>query len=151
MTKQRGMTLIELLIVVAVIGVLAAVAYPAYTNQVERGRRSEGKAVLLKAAQQMERYYTINNCYPSATAACGNAAASAAALTAAGILAFSADNAATSWYTVSVTVNPQDFTLTATPVAARGFVDLKCGNLTLSNTGAKAMSGTDTLANCWSR
>ena len=152
MTKQRGMTLIELMIVVAVISIVAAVAVPAYTDQVNRGRRAEGKSALLRAAQQMERYYTVNNCYPSAATACGSAATNAQALTAAGVLAFSGDNAADSWYTITVTFTPQAFTLTATPgTATRTFAEPKCGNLSLTNTGAKGETGTDTLTNCWSR
>jgi type IV pilus assembly protein PilE len=149
MTAQRGFTLIELMIVVVVIAILAVVGYPAYTDHVNRGRRAEGKTALLKAAQQMERYYTLNNCYPSAACAPNNAATSAAALAAAGILAYSGSSAADGWYTVSVTLNPQDYTLTATPVPR--FSDPKCGNLTLNNAGLKQVSGTDTVANCWGK
>lgn len=148
MSKQRGMTLIELMIVVVVIAILAAIGYPSYTEQVNRGRRGEGKSALLKAAQQMERYYTLNNCYPSAACAPNNAAASAAALTAAGIRGYSGDDPTESWYAITVTVNPQDYTLTATP---QNFADPKCAVLTLSNTGVKTKSGTDTLQNCWAK
>jgi len=154
MTGQRGITLIELMIVVVVIAILAAIAFPSYTEQVNRGRRGEGKTALLKAAQQMERFYTLNNCYPSGTAACskdppcGLASTSPTALCAAGILAFSGESAANSWYTISVTVADQAYTLTATP---QNFADPKCGTLGLSNTGAKTKTGTDTVANCWAK
>jgi type IV pilus assembly protein PilE len=59
----NGFTLIELMIVVAVVGILAAIAYPSYRDQIERSRRADAQAVLMQAAQYMERIYTENGCY----------------------------------------------------------------------------------------
>ena len=147
MGKQRGFTLIELMIAVVVIAILAAIGYPSYIEYINRGKRAEGKGALMRAAQQMERFYSVNNCYPSGTANCGNAGSSSAALAAAGTNAFSGDSAAASAYNLSVTTTPQAFTLTATPT----FTDAKCGNLTLANTGAKGKTGTESMQNCWSK
>lgn len=147
MGKQRGFTLIELMIAVVVIAIIAAVGFPSYQEYVNRGKRAEGKSALLRAAQQMERYYSLNNCYPSGTATCANATSSAAALTAAGIQNFSGDSSAGSAYAISVTTTPQAFTLTATP----SYTDTKCGNLTLTNANAKGKSGTESVQNCWSK
>lgn len=65
--RARGFTLIELMITVAVVGILAAIAYPAYTNQIAKGRRAECRAGLYMAMQQQERYYTQYNRYATQT------------------------------------------------------------------------------------
>ncbi len=66
----RGFTLVELLIAVAIVAILAAIAYPSYRNQIERSRRVDAQTVLMQAAQFMERIYTENGCYnPDASCA----------------------------------------------------------------------------------
>jgi type IV pilus assembly protein PilE len=62
-THSRGFTLIELMITVAVIGLLAAIAYPAYTDQIRKGKRAECRSGLMQSMQQQERYYTQFNQY----------------------------------------------------------------------------------------
>ncbi|MQK16898.1 prepilin-type N-terminal cleavage/methylation domain-containing protein, partial [Escherichia coli] len=57
---QRGFTLIELMVAVAIISILAAIAYPSYREYVNRGNRSEGQALLSDAAAAQERYYAQN-------------------------------------------------------------------------------------------
>ncbi len=69
--RATGFTLIELMITVAVVGILAAIAYPAYTNQIAKGRRAECRAGLMQALQQQERYFTQFNTY-AATATANN-------------------------------------------------------------------------------
>jgi len=60
---SAGFTLIELMITVAIIGILAAVAYPAYTDQIRKARRAECRSGLMQSMQQQERYYTQFNSY----------------------------------------------------------------------------------------
>ena len=133
--RQAGFSIVELMIVVAIIGLLAGIGVPSYRDYVNKGKRTEGKAALTAAAARMERYYTQNNCYPSA--ACGNptSADSATALTNAGIPGFSGESASKAAYNISLSVTPQAFTVTAVPRAP--FTDPLCGNLTLTNTGRK--------------
>ena len=63
MARERGVTLVELMVVVAVIAILAALGYPMYLEQQLKGRRTDGKAMLHHVMQQLERYYTENNSF----------------------------------------------------------------------------------------
>ena len=61
--NDAGFTLIEVMIVVAIVGILAAVAYPSYIDSVRKGKRAEARAALASLLQQQERYFTQNNTY----------------------------------------------------------------------------------------
>lgn len=61
--SDKGFTLIELMVVVAIIGILASIAYPSYVRYIERGQITEAKSALLAGAQNLERCYSINNSY----------------------------------------------------------------------------------------
>ena len=63
--KMRGVTLLELMIVLVIIGIVAAFAYPQYRDFVDRAKRNEAKALLLEIAQNQERFYLQNNRYGS--------------------------------------------------------------------------------------
>lgn len=62
-SKVRGFTLIELMVTVAIVGILVGIAYPAYTDSVRKSRRAQAKADLAELAQRAERWYTVNNSY----------------------------------------------------------------------------------------
>ncbi|PKM43214.1 MAG: type IV pilin [Gammaproteobacteria bacterium HGW-Gammaproteobacteria-1] len=132
-TTCRGFTLVELLIVVAIVGILAAVAFPSYQAHVQKARRAEAQAVLLEAAQFMERWYTTTYNY---TTAALPAALSQSPRGGAGTVRYNIRPTA---------VAPNTFTLTATPVEA----DPECGNFTLTETGQRGHTGTSPLAQCW--
>ncbi len=61
--RSLGFTLIEVMIVVAIIGILAAIAYPSYQNQMQKTRRADAKASLMELAQFMERNYSTSGAY----------------------------------------------------------------------------------------
>ncbi|PAV48170.1 pilus assembly protein PilE [Pseudomonas sp. HAR-UPW-AIA-41] len=127
---MAGFTLIELMIVVAIIGIISAIAYPSYQEYVLRGNRSEGQAFLNDAAARQERYYAQNNTYADTAAKLG----------------YANNNSSSSKYTLAISnVSATTYTLTATPAQT----DSKCGNLTLNQAGTKGESGSGTLADCW--
>ena len=72
--SQKAFTLIELMVVVAIIGIMAGIAYPNYQDSVTRSRRADAKGVLLNFANAMERYFTENNTYCDAGGAGGTGA-----------------------------------------------------------------------------
>jgi type IV pilus assembly protein PilE len=155
-----GFTLIELMIVVVVLGILAAVAVPQYTQYVTRSKRAGAKTVLLDQAALLERNFTTNGCYNRTTVA--NCAAQSGATFALVSGVAPAEGKASYVVTVdfSASATGQAYTLTATPCATAGtcpggsdttFADAECGNLTLTSTGARGISGSGSVANCWQR
>ena len=127
MKKLRGFTLVELMIVIAIVGILAAVGYPAYTSSVKKGNRADGIDSLLSLAGRMEEYYLNNDTYVGATVA--NA------------------NSSDGLYTLEISAaDGFTYTLTATPVTA----DADCGNLTLNSLGQKGVTAAGaTVDSCW--
>lgn len=130
MQKSRGFTLIELMIAVAIIGILAAIAYPSYTNSLIKGNRANAKSFLLDVAQKQQQFLLDNRAY-----------ATKAELEAAGL---TAQKEFTNFYTWSVTLiagPPPGFEVKASPIAGKRQAD--DGWLQVDNTGAKTSEKPD--------
>ena len=133
-----GFTLIEVMIVVAIVSILAAVAYPSYTESVRRGDRNAARAALLDAQQFMERYYAANSRYSSAADGTGSPTLPTR------LQAIPTDTPKYNLTISAVALN--SYTLTAAPLATAE----QCGSLTLTNTGVKDRSGTGlSVQECW--
>ncbi|WP_051384974.1 type IV pilin protein [Comamonas badia] len=135
---QKGFTLIELMIVVAVVAILSAIAYPSYAEYIRRGHRADARAGLLQAAQWLERANTATGAYPTTLPAA---------------LTWSSDTAKR--YTIGFkgANDNTTFTLIATRKTGPQGSD-RCGDYTLTNTGAQGndnLGSGATTADCWSK
>ncbi len=124
--RRRGFTLIELIVTVAIIGILAAVAYPSYLDYVRRGNRSAAQTFMMTIAQRQEQYLLTNRSYAIVSA------------TALADLALAAPPETVGRYTFTVTgtVSPPTYLITATPSTSQAVAN-KFGTLTLSSDGTK--------------
>jgi type IV pilus assembly protein PilE len=139
--RRGGFTLLELMIVLVVMGILAALAITSYSRYGYRARRTDGQKLLMAIASAEERYYAQHNAYADLAT-----------------IGYSTTVNATSeggYYTAAVgvsTVNSiaaQAFTATATPVAGKSQQRDTCGALTVTDTGVKGPAGTTANGTCW--
>ena len=132
---MRGITLIELMIVVVVIGILAAIAYPNYQEFAARAKRNEARAALLQLATNQERFYLNNNSFTDV-------------LTDLGFSTTPTWTTDTGYYEIEVTAaDATNFTATATYLHG-GSEASKCVSFTINGRGAQTSSPN---TNCWTR
>ena len=130
--SNRGFTLIEIMSVIAIIGIVLTISIPSYNEYVKKGRRAEVVSLLSEQAQSLERFYTKNNVYT-------------------GITGLSAGN---DFYTLTPTITDQTFLLTAARKTGTAMATDKCGDFTLTNTGVRSMNNATTgltTKDCWGR
>lgn len=134
--RSSGFTLMELMIVVAIIAILAAIAVPSYSAFVIKGKRSDAKAALLSAQIAQEKYRANNTTY-------------ATTLAAAGITSPSPDG----YYTIAISGTPTAtaYTITAAPLSP--FTDSTCGTFAVNKDGkttsASVQTTTAKVTECW--
>ncbi len=138
-THNTGFTLIELMVTIAIVSILAVIAIPAYQEQVRKTRRADCQAELFKFANAMEKYFTINNTYNSAT----NSGLGFTQCTVKG----------TKMYDLTISAQSvSSYTLQAAPASGSPQANDKCGTLTVNNLGQKNISSAAsgiTNSDCW--
>jgi type IV pilus assembly protein PilE len=155
---QQGLTLIELMIVVAIAAILAAIGYPSYVEQVAKGRRADAKAVLLENAQWLERTFTESGAYNKAaggTTIAANPTATSSSDTSSlpsGLREAPKDGGTKYYYIRLEEVTANSFTLRAVRKGVQA-TD-KCGDFTITNAGVKGLTSNAssmTVDSCWNR
>jgi type IV pilus assembly protein PilE len=139
--SPQGFTLVELMVVIVIVAILAAIAIPGYTSQVRKSRRTEARNALLDAAAREERFYATNNSYTVTGTDLGYGAALPVAV-------------GSNYYQLAATCTGggktpcTDYTLTATAINTQA-KDTSCTALTLTSVGVQGATGTATAATCW--
>lgn len=139
--RERGFTLLELLVVAIIVGILASIAIPSYINSLRQGRRPEAKTALLDLAAREERFYTMNNYYTASASSLGYSTPFPVALG-------SGPDYELNVTSPTGTTQGTSYTLQAT--ASGGQVNDACGSYTLNNLGLQGnTSNSLPSSSCW--
>lgn len=134
MKKFSGFTLIEVMIVVAIIGILTAIAYPSYLEYLYKGSRAEAMSSLLDIANRQEQFYADNHRYSTALGDLGVTSISDSGL-----------------FTLTLTSDGNSFSVTASPLAHPATKDPECSGFKIDDLGQKTATGTGGNNTCWNR
>jgi type IV pilus assembly protein PilE len=137
---SSGFTLLELMITVAIVAILATVASVAYTNQVQKSRRTDARSALLDLAGREEKLFSITNAYSATPSDLGYAAVGTPFPITVG----------SGYYQVTATVGnpPVSYLIKATAINSQ-VADTQCATLSVDQTGAQTSTGTATASTCW--
>ncbi|HEY1725272.1 MAG TPA: type IV pilin protein [Steroidobacteraceae bacterium] len=151
--NSKGFSLIELMIALAIAAILAAIAIPMYTKQVQHSRRVDARTAVLDAAGREERYLSTSGSYATLWSQIGfNSAAATTAALAVGSGYYQITIATTA---AVAPATPPTYTVAATPVAGSPQLkDTQCQYFSVNSTGkqfssATGAGGTDTSSVCW--
>lgn len=134
MNRHRGFTLIELMIVVAIVGILSSIAYPSYLEHLRKGRRADAQGYLMDLAQRQQQYFTDNRAFATTIDSTG--------------LNVAVPSTVSNYYSIVLPIasgtiaaptqtNPPAFTITATAIGSQ----VADGDLQIDSTGVKAPAG----------
>lgn len=147
--QMTGFTLIELMIVIAIMALLAGIAYPTYIDQIVRSNRSVATGALLELAQRQEGYFADNNTYADTLAKLvGDNVGSR--LVKEGTNYFAGEGS-DKLYSLSFSeVSGRSYTLKATPLGSQATRDTKCKSFTITSSGRKGIDGgSGSVSDCW--
>lgn len=131
--RSKGFTLIEVMIVVAIVGILAAVVLPSYQQYVIRANRAAAQSFMLELSSKQERYVLDKRSYTATVSDL-----------------MTPPGEVSNNYNVTLgSVTATGYLITATPIGNQLDQDTLCGVLTLDQAGIKTVAGTGTLAECW--
>ena len=136
--KQRGFTLIEIMVVIVIFGILLAIAVPSYQQYIRKARRADAKTMLLDLAARQERYFSTNNSYTTVASNLGYST-----------LPINVPSSTQINYVVRVvSANATTFSLSATPNGVQATDP--CGTFTLNQLGVQGLTGaTLSVSECW--
>jgi type IV pilus assembly protein PilE len=141
--KESGVTMLELLIVVAIIAIISSYAYPSYMNHVAKTKRTAATSMLLQMADRQQQFFMDNKTYAADLTDLGFSA-DPFVINDGGVA--STDEDLQSVYSISMSnVATTTYTITADPLHGQKVRDANCGSLTLNQAGVRASGGDD----CW--
>jgi type IV pilus assembly protein PilE len=128
--KKNGFSLIELVVAMGIVGILAAIAIPAYSAYTKTANRTDAVRSMTYDAQALERCYSQSFTYLGCASAVSGPSAQG-------------------YYTLTIVPTANSFTITATPLKSPQTHDSACTSFTLNNAGTQGATGTATSQTCW--